>query len=61
MKQNVVVQSAWGSIKVQFEHCPVCKYFGRCYVEDGWGPRYIDEGCANPDNFPNYYKQNDRR
>lgn len=46
IKQNVLINTNGRVIKVQFEHCQVCKYVNKCY-EDGQGPRYIDQDCVS--------------
>lgn len=58
MEQNVIVDSKWGRIKVQFEHCPSCPHFESCY-DEGRGPNFITETCADEDNFPQHYKGTD--
>lgn len=49
VKQNVMVKipglNGGLAFKVQFEHCPSCKYFDSCYP-DGRGPNYLDPDCA---------------
>jgi len=52
MKQNVTYTRPTGeTIKVQFEHCPNCTYFGGCY--ESYYPNYISEECFDVEKMTN--------
>ena len=51
MKQNIVINTVDGKVKIQFEHCERCKYFESCYKSDGeyhkGTPQFITQECVD--------------
>lgn len=50
MKQNIIINTIDGKVKIQFEHCERCKYFEGCYKSDGeyhkGVPQFITQECV---------------
>lgn len=47
-KQNIIMRLPKGNkIKIQFKHCPECKYFENCYITNGeyHEPHFLSEEC----------------
>jgi hypothetical protein len=51
MKQNIIIDTIDGKVKLQFEHCIKCKYHDSCYKLDGKYhkrvPLFITQECVD--------------
>ena len=49
MKQNIVIETKDGKVKLQFDKCQNCKDYNFCYLENGVHhkstPRGLSEEC----------------
>jgi len=49
MRQNVLIDTKDGKVKLQFDHCETCSYYEFCYVgSDGKHHKGVPHGL-NPD------------
>lgn len=50
MEQNILIQTEDGEVKLQFDHCLICKFFSDCYkTHEGYHkgvPQFITQECV---------------